>query len=414
MSVPSDHPVIRIPVLSAIPYPSLVVGLCLLAITSSAIFRQGMGAMFPFIQEDLGLNLAQLGLLGSGTALGAGATALLGGWLADVVGVRRLLTITLVVAAAAVILFSQMQSLAQGFLAAVLMGIAFSATFPSCAKAIMGWVRPRTRAVALGSIEASIPVGGIVAALFLTFLAVTFSWRTAAIISALMIAVSAAVFFSLYRNIPVEYVEREQSGRSRGRVNLVARNRDIWLTALYSVAFSGVVRVIISYLILFLRDELDMSAGVAAAMLAVALAGSAVGRVCWGLVSDLLLGGRRVVLLALTGTLSGISLALLSWLPSDASLATVSVLVFFVGAVCMGFSGLYTVLMAELAGPALTGTALGLGGMIGLLGSFAVPPLFGLVVDRTSSYDTGWLMMVGVAAVGTLFLAFMRPEARRS
>ena len=325
-----------------------------------------------------------------------------------------MLTITLVVAAAAVILFSQMQSLAQGFLAAVLMGIAFSATFPSCAKAIMGWVRPRTRAVALGSIEASIPVGGIVAALFLTFLAVTFSWRTAAIISALMIAVSAAVFFSLYRNIPVEYVEREQSGRSRGRVNLVARNRDIWLTALYSVAFSGVVRVIISYLILFLRDELDMSAGVAAAMLAVALAGSAVGRVCWGLVSDLLLGGRRVVLLALTGTLSGISLALLSWLPSDGSLATVSVLVFFVGAVCMGFSGLYTVLMAELAGPALTGTALGLGGMIGLLGSFAVPPLFGLVVDRTSSYDTGWLMMVGVAAVGTLFLAFMRPEARRS
>ena len=413
MSVPRDHPVIRIPVLSAIPYPSLVVGLCVLAIVSSSVFRQGMGAMFPFIQEDLELNRAQLGLLGSGTAAGAGATALLGGWLADVVGVRRLLSATLIMSAGGVILFSQMQSLTQGFLAAVLMGIAFSATFPSCAKAIMGWVAPRTRALALGSMEASIPVGGIVAALFLTLVAVTFSWRTAAIISALMIAVSAVAFFALYRNSPREYVEREQSGRSQGRITLVAGNRDIWLTACYSVAFSGIVRVIISYLVLFLREELEMSAVLAGAMLAVSLAGSAVGRICWGMVSDFLLGGRRVVLLAITGMLSGVFLAMMAWLPPDAPLALVVVLVFALGAVSMGFSGLYTVLMAELAGPALTGTALGFGSTIGLVGSFGVPPLFGLVVDRTSSYETGWWMMVGLAAVGTLLLPLMSPEARR-
>ena len=412
MSVPSDHPVIRIPPWSAIPYPTVVVGLCLLAITSSAIFRQGMGAMFPFIQEDLGLNLAQLGLLGSGTALGAGATALLGGWLADVVGVRRLLTGTLVVAAVGVILFSQMQSLTQGFLAAVLMGIAFSATFPSCVKAIVGWLPPRNRALGLGSVEASIPLGAIVSALFLTFVAVSYSWRIAAIVSATIIAVSAVVFFSLYRNKPVESVGREHNGRSRGRVNLVVRNPDIWLVASYSVAFSAIVRVIVSYLILFLREELDMSAVAAGAMLAVALAGSAVGRICWGLVSDLLLGGRRVVLLAFTGTVSGISLALLVWLPSDASLATVSVLVFVVGAVCMGFSGLYTVLMAELAGPGLAGTVMGFGNTIGMVGSFGGPPLFGLIVDQTS-YDTGWWMTVGFAAAGTLLLTLLRPEARR-
>ena len=84
-----------------------------------------------------------------------------------------------------------------------------------------------------------------------------------------------------------------------------------------------------------------------------------------------------------------------------------------VGIGFMGWPGLLPALLAELAGPELTGTAIGFGTTFMRIGVFAAPPLFGLVVDRTDSYDLGWWMLAGIAVVGPATLVFMRPQARR-
>ena len=83
-----------------------------------------------------------------------------------------------------------------GIIAGVLIGVAVSANGPANAKAIIDWVAPRLRAVAMGGNEATIPVGGIVAAGLLTFLAVSFDWRVAVRVMAVIIAVSGLIFFA--------------------------------------------------------------------------------------------------------------------------------------------------------------------------------------------------------------------------
>ncbi len=402
----------RIPTPSAVPRSWVVVGLCMLTTMAVAFIYMGLGVLLPFIQEDLQTNRAQLGLIVSGLVAGQSVTVLLVGWLADVIGVRKLQTIALAGVVLGLLLFSQMQSLVQGVLFGFLLGICLSASFPASTKAIMDWVAPQRRGAALGLAQANIPLGGIIAAVLLAFISVTYSWRAATIVVAVIVAVSSLIFFAFYRDKPANLAEGGTSRRLAMMVPLVAKNRDIWLAAFFGIAFGALWSVVVSYLVLFLKEEQGMSAVKAAGLLSVATAGDAVARVGWGLVTDFLMGGRRIPVLAMVGGLSVLAMSFMTMLPSDASTWVVLLLVLFVGATTLAWGGLYAVLLAELVGPTLTGTAIGFAATIQYIGAFGLIPLFGLIVDRTESYDMGWWMMAGVAGVGTSLLAFIRRPSR--
>ena len=404
--------VTRIFVLAPIPYPWVVVALCVATTMAVTVASVGFGVLYPFIQEDLEISRAQLGLISAGMVAGGSITSLFVGWVADVIGVRRLQTVSLLAVVVGLSLFSQIQSPVQAVLLAFFIGAAASGSYPSFVKAIMDWVTPRTRGLALGITEASIPVGGIVAAVVFTFMVVIFSWRTSVISLAVVLVISVMVFVTFYRDKPSSYVDRDGRIKLGSRMAMVAKNRDIWLATFHGFAFAGLMSVMVTYLVLFLKESLGMSAVAAGGCLAGSLAGGAVGRIGWGLASDLMLNGRRVGALILLGMLAGVSMALMTWLSSDAPLAVVVALTFVVGATAMGWTGLYGAIVAELVRPGLTGTAVGFSSMFTRMGTLAITPIFGLIVDRTGSYDVGWWMMAGIAGVGTLPMFLMRAQER--
>ena len=404
---------LRIRALETIPYAWVVVVLSALISMPLAFTNTGLGVWFPFIQADLDTTRAQLGLIASALGVGMGVTVFLVGWLADVIGVRRLNAATLVGAAVGLLLFSQIQSVVQGILMASLVGVALSSSAPSSLKAVTDWVNPRTRGLALGIYEATKPVAGIISAILLTYVAVTFSWRVAVILVGVMAAVMSIVFFASYRDKPNSYTPRDQVGRLGNRLPLVVKNRDIWLIAFFAIAATGLFSVLWSYLVLFSREHFSMSAGGAAGLLIVVQVSGAVGRVGWVLVSNRLFRGRRALSLASVGVLAGVSMAFLALIPSDASLLAVLLLMFAVGVTAFGITGLYVLLISELAGPGLTGTAFGFITMIGHMGAFGIPPLFGLIVDQTGSYSMAWWMVAGVAVIGSVLLVFVRPQPRQ-
>ena len=393
-------------------YPWVVVALCVMVSMALSFVNMGFGALFPFIQKELEINLAQLGLIASGLAGGAGASALPGGWLADVMGVRRLQTVAIIGVFVGVVSFSQTQSLVQAVLLAVLIGMGLSPTAISYSKAILDWVPPRMRGLAAGIVESSASVGGIIAAVLITFLAVTLGWRSAVMILSIMIAASGIGFFSLYRDIPRgSGTERDRSASGRSRLSLVARDRDMILLSLFGTAFSAIQAILTTYLVLFSREDLKMSAGLAGGVLAVYMAGGAVGRLGWGLASDLM-RRRRLGVLALVGVFSAVFIGFIAVLRSDTPLAVVLVVVFLTGSATLGRSAVYVVVVGERAAPALLGTALGYMNAVSRVGSFGLPPIFGLIVDRTRSYHLAWWMMAGVAAFGSMLLAFVRPQGQ--
>ena len=405
--------VVRVQGPAAIRDGWVVVGLCLVAIIPFALFRWGLGVLFPFIQEDLGTSRAQLGLIASGMAVGQGTTSLLMGLLVDAMGARRVLAASLAGAAVSVFLFSRIQSPLQGMLLGIPIGAALSTLGPGYLKAVMDWVTAKGRAVAVGIAEGSMPIAGIIGAVLISYLAVELGWRSTVVVSAVAIALSSVIFFAFYRDKPSGSAEGQTRTGAGTRVGLVARDRDMWVSAFIGVAFNGIHICFLSYLVLYLKEYLEMSSVMAGSSMAVALAGGAVGRVGWSLVSDFLLDGRRVVTMAIVGILTGVSFVAVTLLPSDAPLAVVLVLVFVLGSASLGMSVMRVIFVAELAGPDLTGTAMGFVSTISHVGAFSIAPLFGLIVDQTGSYDLAWWMLAGVAGVGTLVLATLSPQARR-
>ncbi len=397
-------------VLPTIPFAHVVAVLALLGSMAHSFANQGIPVLFPFIQVDFGATRAQLGLISSGLLFGGAGTAILTGWLADRIGVRRLLPTTMMVVAGVLILFSQTLSIVQGVLLALLIGAVASASAPSTAKAIMDWVKPQSRGLFMGIKETSVPISGIITAALLPTLALAITWRRSVMVLALFTAISSTVFFTFYRDKPASRAIEKRSGLITSIARL-AKNRNIWLADLSFGALTAVQVVFASYLILFLKEESGMSTAMAGGFLALAWTGSMVGRVTWGLVSDLL-GGRRVVVLTSIGMLSILCMVFMVWLPSDASLVMIGLLVFAVGITALGWPAVLGTLIVELGGLEHAGTSIGFLAIVSRVGAF-VPPIFGLVVDRTGSYDMGWWMMAGVAGIGTLLVAVVQHQPRR-
>ena len=404
---------IRIKALSSIPYPGVVLALCLGASFSIALMSQGLGALFPFIQDDLDTTRAQLGLIASGWFIGTASTVLFAGWLTDVIGARRMRSVSFLALAGGLLLFSQIHSVVQGLLAGILIGIWVSADTPSNTKAIMDWVALRVRAMSMGANEAAISLSGIISAIVLTFLAVSFGWRVGVIVIAIVIAATGLLFFAFYRDKPGSYGGVDKTVNPLSRLPQVLRNRSIWLIAAFGTTIGSTHLVLIAYLVLFLKDDLGMSSGEAGGLLAIFSAGGTVGRLGWGMASDLLFQGGRMGILTTVGLLTGITLALMALLPSNTSLPLVGALVFAVGVLALGRSGVYVVLMAESAGPALTGTAMGLQSTLSFMLGIGLTPLFGLLVDRTGTYALSWWMMTAFVGAGVVLLAFVRAPSER-
>ena len=261
----------------------------MVAATPVAFIGIGFGALFPFIQEALELNRAQIGLISSVIFVGGTATVLLAGWLVDRVGARKLETISLFGVVLGLLLFSQIQTFTQGLLVGFFIGVVLAATYPSYTKAIMDWLKPGTRGMAMGIIEGGITAGGILAALFLTYLGLNYSWRIAVIVAAVMIGLAGLTFFAFYRDKPQSPREYRRNSQTSGRLSLVVKNHDMLMATIFGAAFVANFKVFTSYLVLFLKEDLHMSAGLAGSLLAVSMAGGAVGRLGLGLVSDLLL-----------------------------------------------------------------------------------------------------------------------------
>ena len=397
-----------------LPYPWLVVGLASVGQMAEAMTALGIAPLYPFIQDDLRLTRAEVGLISSALVGGGLITGLPLGLLTDRVPVRRIVSVALLLVVVSMLLFSQVNSLGGALIVAALASMAGAGVFPATTKAIMDWLSPRTRGVAMGIKQTGVPIGGALAAAIMPALAMTYGWRVAVIVLSLILGAIALSFFALYRDPRQGSVPR-RGGRASffTSVPLVARNRDLLLCTLLATILVGLQFTVVTYFVLFLTESLLMSAVAAGAFLSLAMLSSFVARILWGVVSDFILGGRRVVVLATISILSAILLALIPLLPQDASGILVGALAVAIGMTTVAWTGVYVILVAELAGPGLTGTAIGFVSIIQRLGGLAIPPVFGLVADRTGSYDVSWWMAAGLAALGASLLAFLRPATWR-
>jgi len=375
-----------------------------------AVAQYGINTLAPFYQQDLDLSRAQIGLFFTAFYSGLAGLSYGAGWLADRLGVRGTILSGHLALGLWTIAASFAPSFAWAFGSFFLAGLGYSFLNPASTKGVMGWFYRDERATAMGLKQTGVPAGGVVAALVAPSLVLLVGWRWSLAGLGIMNLFFGFFFWALWREPANETGGSEAPAPSSEGAQPALH---VWnlLTVSFGTALLLVGQMaLLTYVPLFLKETVGLSAYWASQALAVTQAGGMTGRIGWGVVSDRLFGGKRKIVLVLIGILSvGLTLGL-GLLPPAAPLGAVLPLIFLAGLCMVGYQGVSYALIGEIAGKARTGAALGIVITVNSLGTIVGTPLFGHLVDVTGSYSIAWRALSGTIFLGILALILFLRE----
>jgi MFS family permease len=394
------------------PFRWTILSLITLSHVIGAGGQYGINTLAPFYQDDLHLSRAEIGLFFTAFYLGMAALSFVAGWLADRLGVRSTtlgghLALGLCTAAAALA-----PSFGWAFVIFLFAGLGYSFLNPASTKGVMEWFQREERATAMGIKQTGVPAGGVLTAIVAPSLVLIVGWRGSFVGLGIINLIFGLIFWFLWRE--------PAGGASYSRAANISSPPEaavLRVSSLLCLSFGTALLLIgqmalITYVPLYLKEIRGFSAYWASQALALTQAGGMVGRVGWGVVSDRLFHGARKIVLLWIGFFSvGLTFAL-GALPGTTSLWIILPLIFLAGVCMVGYQGVSYALIAEIAGRAKTGAALGIVITFNSVGTIIGTPLFGYIVDVTGSYSTAWEALAAAILVGIVALALFLKEAK--
>lgn len=346
----------------------------------------GLSVLAPVLREEHELSLTEIGLVLAAGWIGSLATLLPWGLAADRIGERIVLTLGLVGCAGCLV----GAAYAQGFWSLTVLltvaGAAGSSVNSASGRAVMHWFGADERGLALGIRQTSIPIGGLVAAIFVPILADAGGSKAAFLFLAGVCLAGALAGGLVLRG-------RDASdGIEVATVAATLRDGRLWRLCFGSSIYLYAQVAVIGFGVLFLHDEHELSEGEAALVIALAQVLAAGFRIGAGRWSDLL--GTRVLplrriglavagMLVVTGVLAGGPI----WFLVPAMMLA--------GGLSMAWNGLAFTTAAELAGPSRSGAAIGFQQTVLSGYGIAAPVVFAVSVS--------WLSWSAAFALAALF-----------
>ncbi|MHB1135052.1 MAG: MFS transporter [Chloroflexota bacterium] len=385
----------------------------LLAQGISATYCYTLPPLATLVQSDLALTRTELGLMLSVGTVGTAIFALPGGWLADRLGVRRVVFAGILVGGLSFVALSLTSSLPLSLLLLLIAGMSLGVIPAATTKAIMLWFATRVRGTAMGIKQTGFPLGGALLAGLLPSVALALGgWRPALMAVGLVAVSMGLLYLWLYSDHPADASARLQGpvGPATMR-SILAEPRLLALAALgFCYAYSS--STLTGYLSLYLQETVGIGIVVAGVYLMGCQVSGATARLAFGIISDRYFGGRRAPVLLVVTAANGVIALGFGWLPALGSWAQTALILAF-GATAIGWSSLYHVFVGETAGRAQAGTAIGVCMMVMSAGSMVGLPVFGFVVDATHSYPLAWATQAVLAVVGVALLLWVSRRSAR-
>lgn len=372
------------------------------------ILASAFGPLAPFLQDDLHISRAEVGLVATAMSLTAAPSALFGGRAADRVGERRVLIMSSffgVLAAAAV-------SASSGFWSLVLsclgVGLGNGIQNPAGSAAVMRWFPQSQRGLAMGIRQTGVPIGGTLAAGVAPLLALHYGWRFAYLTGGLLSLIGAVLIVVAY----FDPLRKPTSGPTAIRpLRDLARDKRLLRLALIFNCQVFTQMAATTYFVLFLHEALGAAVVTAGALFVVVNVSAMVARIAWGLVSDRQFQGQRRPVLVIIVTLTVLSSLCAGLLPSSTPLWIAAILSIFLGISAFAWTGILGTLVIETVGAESAGSAISLVQVLCTPATLFAPPLFGLLADISGAYHASWLTLTFIGSVGLITLRWVREEA---
>ena len=373
----------------------LVLAAGTVALTAGSAFQYGLAYLIPALRAS-GLSLAQAGVIVACPTAGLLLTLVAWGAAADRWGERRILAAGLGVAGLVLLAAARARGMAALGACLVMAGAAGASVYAASGRLILGWFAPRERGLAMGIRQSAQPLGVAVAALALPSLAA----RGLAVAFAFLggfCLLAAAMVVAVVRD-PARDGERAQAQRGSPY-----RSGVLWRIHAASALLVVPQFTVSTFALVFLVEARGWRAPAAGALLAAAAAGGAASRLGAGHWSDRL-GSRmrpmRILALATTAVLLALALAAVA-----APVLAVPILL-AAAVLVVSTNGLAFTAVAELAGPAWAGRALGIQNTGQNAVAALTPPLVAVLIGAA-----GYPAAFAVAGVLPLAAAVLVPLA---
>jgi MFS family permease len=401
-----------------------VLGLLCVFYALSYIDRVNISTAAPYIQQELGLSKAQLGIALSAFALPYALLQIFGGWLGDRVGARRTMTWLAVVWAVATAATGLAVGLASLVAARLLLGLGESAAFPTATQAMSRWMPEQLRALGQGIVHAASRLGNAAAPLVVGGLIVLGGWRLSFYVLGVLSLVWAAVWVRFYRDVPREHPRTTETELAELPNRGAAPERQTgtpWramLVALFPVlivdfCYGWLLWVYLTWLPSLFKDEFGLKLGQFALYTSLVLLAGVAGDLVGGRLSDELLRRRDPVVARRLPLVLGLTASLVCLAPVlvvHSLLATtisLALAFFFLELTNSTIWALPMDVAPDHAGAAsgLVNTGFGIAGVIS-------PSVVGIILDRNGD-DWRAPMLLSVVILGIGALCALRVDPRR-
>jgi MFS family permease len=388
----------------------------LFAVVGLALY--GLPFYYDFMVRDLGWSRT---MVTSGNAISKLIVGPLfgfaAGWTVDRFGPRRLMMAGIVMAGGALIGLGA-TSLAGAFYFFYFfnaLGYVCGGPLP-CQVLVSRWF-DKTRGNVMGIAYLGIGVGGAIVPLLSAWLTARVGWRLSLQLLGGLIVLIALPLAYFVKEAPGEDQEARVSSSDVARrlqpsasIAAILRTPAFYLLALGSMCSIAAVGGTNQHLKLFLSLDRGHSQAEAAGIISLVLTISIVGRLLMGWLADRV--PRKMVMVLIYLLVAGAIPLLL--VPTAAPGA--ATLYLFAAIFGLGLGGEYLIipLMAgELFGIGVLGRVMGIVLTADGVAEATAPLLVGFLRERTGSYNTGFVLLIGIALVGAAAVACL-PASRRT
>lgn len=379
---------------------NLIWMLLLQSVTALAYY--GYVPLLPILEEKFELTSSQVGLFTSFTFIGSALISIPSGILVDRIGVRNVLLLATFVMSLVCIAFAISPNVYIILISLFFIGVCYGAVTPATNKHIMINFAQVNRGTVMGFKQMGVPLGSTLGSLFIPYISYLIGWRISLILIGVLLAICGTIyFFSQQKSVSQETVK----STILSEIKIVLRNKNLLYTIGVVIFFIWVQLSTITYLVLYLIEEKNITYIVASASLVLLQVGGVIGRAFWGWLNDKWMNQNRSQALALIALLSSATMFTIVFFQIQSNLLIFYGLIFILGISTQGWNGIFVVLVSEIVEKKYIGLASGISLSIVYLGAIFGTPISGMIIDWQNSYIVMWdICIVFMLFIGLLML----------
>ena len=403
---------------------SLYVRWAILAMLTGSQFTMSLGAyawgpLAPFLVNELNISHVQLGLFNSALFMASVIISIPSGFFVDRFGARPSLIICLIIMGFPFILLALTKKYLLMVILSFVSGLGYGMINQVSPKGIIQWFDSRTRGTAMGIKQAGVTLGVALGGVLMPALAVNFNWNIALLTAGLLMLTLAFISLLFYREYPASSPDgtanvnptpgqKPETIKKASFLQILAN--PVIISLLVAAPLLAMAQsCVMAFLVLYLTENIRLPVHLAGVCFTIVMIAGTIGRIGWAFLSDRFFQTDRkkpLFLICLLGLISSLGLA---YFPADISVWPIFFWAVLIGLCFLGWNALLYIMVAEVAGPALTGSVTGVVVTMSWAGMVIGPLVFGRIVDVTG-YFWGWLTVAFWSALSAFLFIILKEK----